>query len=221
MNVTEAIQQRHSVRQFLDKPVAQHQIEHILDVAKHAPSGANTQPWQVAVLTGQTKTAITEALSAAFDQGVTSQPDYQYYPQAWKAPYLDRRRACGLQLYQSLNIERSDKAAQKAQWAANYRGFDAPAILLVYMDNLMQTGSFLDCGMFVQSLMLAAMEQGLGTCPQAALAEYPQVIKPLLGLPDDTILLCGLALGYEDITAPVNQYRTAREAVENFTRFYN
>jgi len=221
MNVSEAIKQRHSVRRFLDKGVSQNQIRQLLDIARHAPSGANTQPWRVAVLTGDSKNALSEQIVTAFNNGQTYTPDYDYYPTAWQEPYLSRRRACGLQLYQSLGIERKDKNAQQAQWAANYRGFDAPVMLLFWMDGVMQTGSFMDFGMFLQSFMISAVEAGLATCPQAALAEYPNIIKPALDLPEDAILLCGMALGYEDTAAPVNQYRTAREAVDTFTLFYD
>ncbi len=221
MNVSEAIKQRHSVRQFLDKAVSQEQISQLLDIARHAPSGANTQPWRVAVLSGDRKQTLIQQIVNAFETGKTEIADYEYYPTAWQEPYLGRRRACGLQLYQSLKIQRGDKAAQKAQWAANYRAFDAPVMMLFWMEGVMQTGSFMDFGMFLQSLMIAAVEAGLASCPQAALAEYPHTIKSALNLPDDAILLCGMALGYEDTTAPVNQYRTAREAVETFTYFYD
>lgn len=221
MNVSEAIKQRHSVRRFLETTVSRDQIRQLLDIARHAPSGANTQPWQVAVLTGARKQALAQQIVDAFDKGQTDTPDYEYYPTVWQEPYLSRRRACGMQLYQSLGITRQDKTAQKAQWAANYRAFDAPVMLIFWMEGVMQTGSFMDFGMFLQSLMISAVEAGLATCPQAALAEYPNTIRPALGLPEDALVLCGMALGYEDTTAPVNHYRTAREAVDTFTYFYD
>ena len=220
MKVSEAIQQRHSVRAFLDKPVSEAQIKSLLEVARHAPSGANSQPWQVAVVQGETRQKIQDAVVAAFTAGEKTTADYAYYPTEWRSPYLDRRRACGLQLYNSLNISRADKDKQRAQWAANYRAFDAPVMLLFFMDDVMQTGSFLDYGMFLQSIMLTAMEMGLATCPQAALAEYPHIVKPILGYDDDTILLCGMALGYEDTAAAVNGYRTERVHADSFTRFF-
>lgn len=220
MTVENALLERHSTRAFLDKPVAESTLHDLLNIARQAPSGANTQPWQVAVVMGETKTKLSQALVDAFKQGQSGTPDYSYYPQNWQSPYNDRRRACGLQLYQSLSIERTDKAGQKAQWAANYRGFDAPVILLFLMDDSLQTGSFLDYGMFMQSIMLLAQEKGLATCPQAALAEYPNIVKSQLGYPMDSTLIGGIAIGYEDLEAPVNHYRTAREPVENFTQFF-
>lgn len=220
MKISEAIKLRHSVRAFLDKAVSREQIETILEVARYAPSGANTQPWQVAVVQGETRQQIENAILAAFERGDQPASDYVYYPTNWQAPYQDRRRACGLQLYNSLNISRQDKQGQKQQWAANYRAFDAPVMLLFFMDGIMQTGSFLDYGMFLQSIMLAAVESGLATCPQAALAEYPQQVKSILGYPDDSILICGMALGYEDTDAAVNNYRTERVDINAFTRFF-
>ncbi|THK41450.1 nitroreductase [Methylophaga sp. SB9B] len=220
MKIDELIKQRHSTRAFIDKAVDEELIDDILDTARFAPSGANTQPWQVAVVTGKTKQQISECLVEAFQSGVKPKPDYPYYPETWRSPYIERRRACGLQLYQSLQIDRKDKLAQQQQWEANYRAFDAPVMLLFFMDAEMQTGSFLDLGMFLQNLMLAAQNKGLATCPQAALAEYAEQIKSILHYPADTILVCGMALGYEDVDAAVNQYRTAREPVAAFTRFF-
>lgn len=220
MKIEDLIKQRHSTRAFIDKPVSEAIIHEILDIARYAPSGANTQPWQVAVITGNTKQQISDSLVGAFQRGIKSKPDYAYYPENWRSPYIERRRACGLQLYQSLQIDRKDKLAQQQQWEANYRAFDAPVMLLFFMDAEMQTGAFLDLGMFLQNLMLAAQDRGLATCPQAALAEYAEQIKVILHYPADTILVCGMALGYEDVDAAVNQYRTDRETVATFTRFF-
>jgi len=220
MMIKTLLQQRHSTRAFLDKPVTKTDIEDLLDISRLAPSGANTQPWQVAVLTGKAKQQLAEAIQQAFVNGTAAHPDYNYYPTQWQTPYTERRRACGLQLYQSLQIARGDKVAQQAQWAANYRAFDAPVMLLFFIDSAMQTGSYLDLGLFLQTLMLAATEKGLATCPQAALAEYPDIVKTQLAYPADSQLVCGMALGYEDAVAAVNQYRTERITVGEFTRFF-
>lgn len=220
MNINQAISQRHSARAFINKIVSIEKINRILDIARQAPSGANTQPWQVAVVSGKSKNKLQYALEHAFSSGLKSQISYKYYPVNWKPVYKKRRHLCGLQLYQSLNIARSDSEARKAQWAANYRAFDAPVMLLFFIDKEMETGSFLDYGMFLQSIMLAAMEEGLATCPQAALAEYPQIVQQILGYESDVTLICGIALGYEDLNADVNEYRTSREPVENFTQYF-
>ena len=220
MNVTEAITQRKSTRAFLDREVPREMIIKILEVARYAPSGVNTQPWQVAVVTGASKMALQGQMESAFINDQHGIKDYNYYPDEWKIPYKGRRTACGLQLYGALGIERHDMERRRSQWLANYRAFDAPVMLLFFIDSSLAKGSYVDYGMFLQSLMLAAMEEGLATCPQAALAEYPQLVRQFLGYPPKALLLCGIAVGYEDRQHPVNSYRTPREEVASFTRFF-
>ncbi len=221
MNVIEALKTRHSTRAFQDKAIPEDTIIEILDAARYAPSGVNTQPWQVAVLSGDSKQNLQEKIEQAFRNGEKSQLDYQYYPEQWEEPYKSRRKACGLKMYSALGITREDKERQMDQWAANYRAFDAPVMLLFFMDGAMQTGSFIDYGMFIQSVMLAAVDKGLATCPQASLAEYPELVKHELGYLKDSILVAGMAMGYEDREAAVNSYRTDREAVDEFARFFS
>ena len=221
MNVSEALIIRKSTRAFLPKQVDKAIIDRILSAARHAPSGTNTQPWQVAVVKGEKKQQLCQELETAFRNEIERKMDYHYYPEEWVDPYKSRRRACGLQMYSTLHITREDKQRQLDQWAANYRAFDAPVMLLFFMDSIMQTGSFLDYGLFLQSVMLMAVEEGLATCPQAALGEFPTIVKSSLGYPQDSLLICGMALGYEDKDALVNSYRTPREEVESFTRYFD
>lgn len=220
MEVRKAIIERRSVRAYLSKPVSLDLIMKILESARFAPSGGNTQPWQVAVVTGQVKQRIQESMEARFRTGQRGQMEYPYYPQQWFSPYRERRRACGMQLYASLGIDKNDHARREDQWAANYRAFDAPVVLFFFMDKRLGLGSFIDIGTFIQSVMLSAMGVGLATCPQAALAEYPDIVKEALGYPDDLRLICGMALGYADESHPVNGYRTPRENVETFAKFF-
>ena len=220
MHVLDAIQQRHAVRAYLDEPVSDERIRDILAVASRAPSGVNTQPWQVAVLTGETKQRLGDALIAAREAGREPNPDYAYYPDEWREPWATRRKICGLALYRALGIGRGDKDKRKEAWNRNYRFFDAPVGLIFHMDRALQTGSFLDMGMFMENVMLAALAFDLGTCPQAALAEYPDIVRDTLGLPDSQMIVCGMALGHPDPDAPVNRYRLDREPVEQFTRWY-
>ena len=220
MQVLKALQQRKSIRAFLDKLVSEEQINTLLDAARYAPSGVNTQPWSVVVVSGESKKNLQTKIEAAFRSGDKGKRDYQYYPIEWKEPYKTRRKECGLLMYSTLDIKREDKERQMDQWAANYRAFDAPVMLLFFMDSGMQSGSFMDCGMFIQSVMLGALDLGLSTCPQAALADYQHIIKPELDFGHDKILLCGMALGYEDTEALVNSYRTLREGVSSFTTYY-
>ncbi len=221
MDVSKALKQRKSVRAYLDKAVEPAKITAILDAARHAPSGVNTQPWQVAVVSGKTKQSLQKKIEATFRGGDKGKADYGYYPTEWKEPFTSRRKECGLLMYKTLEIKREDKERQMDQWAANYRAFDAPVMLLFFMDSAMQAGSYMDYGMFLQSVMLAAVEQGLATCPQASIADYPEIIKSELGYESDTILLCGMALGYEEKDALVNSYRTSREDVDSFTQYFD
>ncbi len=220
MSVKTALERRRSVRAFIDREVKRETIERILSLARLAPSGGNTQPWQVAVVAGERKRRLQQEIEAAFLKGEPAKMDIQYYPKIWQSPYQERRRECALQLYQALDIRREDRKRRKAQWLANYRAFDAPVMLLFFVDAVMDTGAYLDYGMFIQSVMLMAVEEGLGTCPQASLGEYPSIVKRSLGYPEESVLICGMALGYEDPAAPINHYRTPRVASSEFTRFY-
>lgn len=221
MQVKEALKQRKSTRAFLPKEVEKEKIIRILDAARHAPSGTNTQPWQVAVVTGEKRCRLGDLMETAFRNGQAGAMEFQYYPEIWDGVYKDRRRACGLQMYSTLNISREDKQRQQDQWTANYRAFDAPVMLFFFIDQILETGSYLDYGMFIQSIMLMAVEEGLATCPQAALGEYPEIVKRELGYSDDKKLVVGMAMGYEDPEHIVNSYRTPREEVEQFTRFFD
>ena len=221
MKVTDALVKRHSTRAFLDRDVDMHKIRSILHNARRAPSGANTQPWRVAVVRDAAKRRIERRIIGAYRAGNRGQADYHYYPVRWTEPYKSRRFDCGMQLYAALGIKREDKARRTEQWVENYKAFGAPVMLFLYMESHLEAGSYMDCGMFLQSIMLAALEEGLATCPQAALAEYPDIVKQELGLENNTVLLCGVALGYENVDAPINQYRTPREEVDEFTTFYS
>jgi len=216
MQVSQAIIERHSVRAFTGQAVADDVIKDIMRLASHSPSGANTQPWRVVVLKGAAKQRLQGRIESAFRNGERGKMDYAYYPEDWREPYKARRQACGLQLYKALDIAREDKQRRLDQWAANYRAFDAPVMLVFLIDDVMQTGSYMDYGMFLQSVMLLAMEKGLATCTQAALGEYPDIVRDELSLGDEVKVLCGMALGYEDSDAAVNQYRTPRELVDSF-----
>ncbi len=218
--VADCIRQRQSIRAFQDKDVEKEKITRILDIARHAPSGANSQPWQVAVVAGSKKQELQTLLEEAFNSRKKYPKDYDYYPKTWIQPFKDRRIACGKQLYDTLGIARQDRKARIKQWLANYRAFDAPVMMLFFIDSSLATGSYIDYGMFWQSVMLAAHEEGLATCTQAALAEYPDIVREYLGYPATSLLLGGLSLGYADKEALVNSYRTPREEVATFTRFF-
>ena len=221
--VDDAITSRRSLRAFLPTPVPRADIEAILAVAARSPSGTNTQPWKVHVLTGSAKDALSRDIEAAFDdpaQRATHTEAYAYYPTEWRSPYIDRRRKVGWDLYSLLGIAKTDKAAMHAQHARNYRFFDAPVGLMFTIDRVMQQGSWLDYGMFLQSVMVAARARGLDTSPQAAFTQFHRMIAQHLKLADDEMLVCGMSLGHADPAAPANQLVTERAPVAAFTQFH-
>lgn len=219
-SVDEAITSRHSVRAFLPKPVAREVVHHLLDVARFAPSGTNTQPWHVYAISGERKSAMCREILEDYEtNGERGEREYEYYPTDWYEPYLGRRRACGWGLYGSLGIGREDRDRMSAQRGRNYVFFDAPVGLMFAIERRLETGSWMDLGMFIQNVMVSARGQGLHTCPQAAFANYHRIIRRHLQIPDEQIVVCGMAIGYRDPHAPENIWRTDREPVETFTRW--
>ena len=221
--VDAAITSRRSLRAFLPKPVTQEDIEAILSVASRAPSGTNTQPWKVYVVTGETKTRLSDAILAAYldpAQAALHAEEYKYYPEQWVAPYIDRRRKVGWDLYALLQLTRDNKAGMQAQHARNYKFFDAPVGLIFTIDRVMEQGSWLDYGMFLQNIMVAARGRGLDTCPQAAFTQFHQIIAATLDLPANEMLVCGMALGYADPDKIENTLVTERSPVADFVRYY-
>jgi nitroreductase len=219
LTVEEAIVGRQSIRAFLADPVARPLVERILTIAGRAPSGSNIQPWKVWVMDGAVKDAISKEILAAFDAGVPEAREYNYYPVDWREPYLGRRRACGWGLYSTMGITRDDKEGMKRQRGQNYLFFGAPTALIFTIDRDMEIGSWLDTGMFLQSIMIAARQFGLETCPQAALANYAEILERRLAIPSTEMVVCGMALGYPDTNAKVNSFRTEREPIERYVRW--
>lgn len=220
--VDAAITSRRSIRAFLPRPVEQGEIARILDVAARAPSGTNTQPWKVYVLTGATKDRLSSEILKVFNDPALAQQhteEYHYYPVQWTSPYIDRRRKVGWDLYSLLNLTRDNKAGMHAQHARNYLFFDAPVGLMFTIDRSMEKGSWLDYGMFLQNIMIAARGRGLDTCPQAAFTQFHQIIRDVLQLPDNEMLVCGMALGYADKNKVENTLQTERETVAGFVRY--
>ena len=220
--VDAAITSRRSIRAFLDKPVERADIERILEVAARAPSGTNTQPWKVYVLTGQAREQLCDAIQAVNadpEQARQHTEEYAYYPREWVSPYVDRRRKVGWDLYSLLGLTRDNKAGMAAQHARNYRFFDAPVGLIFTIDRIMEQGSWLDYGMFLQNIMVAARGRGLDTCPQAAFTQYHRVIAQQLRLPENEMVVCGMALGWADPGKVENSLLTERDKPGQFARF--
>ena len=224
--VDQAIASRQSMRQFLPTPVPKETIAHLLALASRAPSGTNTQPWKAYVLQGASRDALVGKVCLAHDAlranpalAAQYREEYDYYPEKWVSPYIDRRRENGWGLYGLLGIGKGDKDKMHAQHQRNFRFFDAPVGLMFTLDRVMGRGSLVDYGMFLQSIMIGARGHGLHTCPQAAWNGFAKVILPHIGAGAHEMLVCGMSLGYADESALVNQFHTPREPVRNFTRF--
>lgn len=222
--VDAAIDSRMSLRAFLPTPVPRETLEQLLALASRAPSGTNTQPWKVYVLQGASRDSLVGKVCAAHDAlradpGLAAQyaEEYDYYPEKWVSPYIDRRRENGWGLYGLLGIGKGDKDKMHAQHQRNFRFFDAPVGLMFTLDRVMGRGSLVDYGMFMQTLMVAARGHGLHTCPQAAWNGFASIILPHIGAGADEMLVCGMSLGYADESALVNTFRTPRVGPQDFT----
>ena len=217
MSVHEALTSRRSVRRFLPDPVERASIERILAGAAYAPSGHNMQPWQVWVVTGETKQKVSDAVIGHINGGGAEDEEFDYYPVEWVEPYLARRRAVGFTLYELLGIKREDKARRKEQMLENFKFFGAPVGMFITFDRRLATGQFMDIGMYISSILTAARAEGLHTCGQVAWTPYHKVLRPILGIPDEQLLACGISLGHEDESAPENKLRVEKVSPSEYT----
>jgi nitroreductase len=224
MTVEQALLSRRSVRAFLPRPVPRHDVERLLALAARSASNSNCQPWQVHVVTGSVKTRLTSALLAAHDsEGRASVREYNYQPapDEWAEPFRTRRRRFGEGLYgNALGIAASDSAARLAHHRRNYDFFGAPVGIILTVSRHPLDGALVDAGLFLQALMLAARGAGLDTCPQAAFIDFYPVLRDCLDIPEDQLIVCGLALGHADREHRLDEHSTTREAVASFATFY-
>ncbi len=219
MTVAAAITGRQSIRAYKNDPVPRETIERILDIASRAPSGSNMQPWKVRVLTGAARDKLCAELVRLHESGDNGNWEYEYYSDVWREPYLDRRRQTGWGLYGVLGIPKGDRAASRAYQGRNFEFFGAPVGLMFTIDRDLARGAWLDFGMFVQSIMIAARAEGLETCPQAAFCIFHDTIQRMLAIPETEMVVCGMALGYAQPGAAINTFRTAREPASQFAQF--
>jgi nitroreductase len=221
-HVDQAIVSRRSIRAFLPTPVARDDIAAILEVAARAPSGTNIQPWKVTVLTGAARQRLSDAIIAVYhDKDAVREhtEEYAYYPRQWTSPFIERRRKVGWDLYALLGLGRDNKEGMAAQHARNFNFFDAPVGLIFTIDRILEQGSWLDYGMFLQNIMVAARGRGLDTCPQAAFTQFHKIIAAHLDLPANETVVCGMALGYADPSKIENTLITERVPLDHFARF--
>jgi nitroreductase len=219
--VDEAIRTRKSVRSFLPTPVERSTVEELLALASRAPSGSNIQPWRVRVIAGDVKDRLTRAILEAIarDGFEPYQREWNYYPVNWREPFLSRRRKIGWDMYSLLGVAKGDFEGTQQARLRNYEFFGAPVGMIFTLDQDLEIGSWLDLGIFLGAVMIAARGRGLDTCPQAAFADFHRIIRPLLGIPDNEIIVCGMALGHIDPAAPVNALVTGRAPISDFATF--
>jgi nitroreductase len=212
------VQSRHSTRAFLPDPVASSVLQHIVQSARQAPSGANLQPGSFVQVQGQAREDLSAELVAAFRAGTQEVEDYAYFPKPMPSVLKRRQVAAARALYGALGIEREDRQGRDAQFERNFGFFDAPVALLITIDRDFGSGGYMDLGMAIYGLMLAAQAQGLATCAIGAMASYPSLIRRRLGLDEHSNIVCGMAIGYADAAAAVNLTMTSRCAVEEYFR---
>ncbi len=220
MTVTEALATRRSIRAFLDQPVDRAVIGRVLAKAQRAPSGGNTQPWHGIVLTGAPMQRLFDRVAQDLPKGRAAfAPEYHVYPPELDGNYELRRQGVGEDMYGALQIPREDKAQRLMWFARNFQAFGAPVLMLVHTPRYMGPPQWSDIGMWLQSIMLLLREEGLDTCPQEAWAVYSPQIREVIDIPEDHIFFCGLAIGYRDPDAPVNQFPVARAPVDEAVRW--
>lgn len=212
------MQRRYTCRAYHPEPLPRETIERILALAQRTPSWCNTQPWQVSVVSGQALRRLGAALYDKARSGAPSEPDFAF-PEAYLGVYRERRKVCGVQLYQALGIAREDRARAQEQSLENFRFFGAPHAAFITTDASLGFYGGLDCGLYAMSFLLAAEAAGVACTPQAALASYPEVVREHLALGDGRLLVCGIAFGRGDHEAVVNSYRTGRADLTEAVRW--
>ena len=216
MNVSEAVEARRSIRSFLDTPISDEQLSQLLEKAARAPSGGNVQPWRVFVINGPSMPKFHQFLA---DTDPREKPAYEIYPKELPSPYRDSRFKVGEDMYKLLNIPRDDKPSRFAHLARNFKFFDAPAAFFCFIDKTMGPPQWSDLGMFLQTFMLLAQEEGLDTCAQEAWANRSQAVANFVGAENNLMLFCGMAIGHKNPEADVNRLVSDRAPLEAWVKF--
>jgi nitroreductase len=220
MDVRAAVAARRSVRGFLETPVDPGLVQRLVIAASRAASGGNLQPWHVDIVAGEPMAQMKATMLAKLASGKTETPEYDIYPKELVSPYRDYRFAVGEAMYAHIGIPREDKMARRMWFARNFAFFGAPVALFTTVDRRMGPPQWSDLGMFLASFMLLAVEEGLATCAQECWAVYPETVRTFLNTPDERMLFCGMAIGYEDTAEPANQLRTERADSETWLRIF-
>lgn len=220
--VTEAVTQRRSVRDFGGDPVSSTLVREILETARCAPSGGNLQPWHVHIVGGHTYRKLIDATQTQFDINPSGEPLYHHpYPPDLTEIYRERRRTIGHQLYEIVGVKRGDRTAKLQYLRRNYEFFGAPVGMIFTIEQQMEPLQWVDLGMFIQTIMLLATEQGLATCCQGAWSLFTPIIRETLGIANHHIVACGMAMGYADDTALINRLESQRASLDEIATFHD
>lgn len=220
MDVIEGIKSRKSIRAYKTEPVPREMLEKALEVARWAASADNSQPWEVAIISGKPLAELKQMLAEKIGVMEEFKPDIPFPFPNYPPLYTKRGKENGKRLFECLGIPRGDME-KRLQWTQHMiRFFDAPAAMILYVERALGDYAILDAGMFLQNFMLACTKYGLGTCVEMGVVFYPQVLRSMLNIPESKLILCGLAIGYPDENAPVNKFRSQREPIESFANWH-
>ncbi len=219
MELLEGIETRRSIRAFKSTPITKEILERILKAASKSPSYTDTQPWEVAVISGEKKEELSRILCELVESNITPNPDLPL-PKNWP-PELERRaKEHGMKRFKAIGIERANEQQRKALTLLNYEFYGGPCVLFLFMDSELGSWSVFDVGLFAQTLILAAHSFGVGSCLQASLASYPDAVREFLGIPRTKQLVLGISLGYPDLEARINTYQSSRVGLDDFVQWY-
>ena len=219
MNILDAIQARQSIRSFKNKEVSKEIIENILNISRFAPSGGNTQPWKIYVLSQDLMKELETSVLSNLDNGVSETPNFNIYPQPMSDHLKNRVKECGRLMYGALEIGKEDVEGRLNQLKQNFSFFGAPVGMLVTVEKEVDLNGWGHVGHFIQNICLSSMEFGLGTCLQESWSMYPETAKKIVNFSESEILWCGIALGYPNEEHAINSYRTPREDLKDFAKF--
>ena len=219
MELLEGIETRRSIRAFKSTPITKEVLERILKAAGKSPSYTNTQPWEVAVVSGKKKEELSRILCDLVKSDITPNPVLPL-PRNWP-PELERRaKEHGMKRFQAIGIERENEQQRKELRLSNFKFYGAHCVLFLFMDSMLSSWSIFDMGLFAQSIILGAHSFGIGSCLQASLASYPDVVREFLGIPKTKQLVLGISMGYPDLEARINTYQSTRVRLDNFVQWY-
>ncbi len=219
MNVSEAVMTRRTIRAFKQKPVPEEVIKEVLELARHAPSNSNTQPWRIDIVSGEARVKLQAAIFAEMQSGVKPNPAFPPGGSGLKGRYKERQRECAFQYYGAVGIDKEDKKARAELSLKNWEFFGAPHAAFLSYPETMHRANAIDIGIFLQTIMLLFVERGIASCPQGALATFPGPVKEMLPIPEGNAILCGLSFGYPDMDAQINSdaAKMGREPIEIFS----